>query len=232
MDCRLPIAERRLRQNLNCESRIPNFRSLILVGFCAVLLLSSTGCSLLGIAAYKFQGPVKHPPAYVLPVEPTIVIVDRPVNFGAVSLNAQRIGSSVTEQLRASKMVIGTVLDSGLAVDRRTRLAADGSRPKATQIAADCGATQLIYIELSNYESSQSVGGEAIDGSVDASVWVVDVASGQVTWPGEANQGHPVSHKIPFTPVTGHVSEESLRAQMDAALADKIGRLFTGWVEE
>src|SRR6186997_3267518 len=105
MDCRLPIADCRLSQDSTCKAQIPDFRSLILVVVCALLLLSSTGCSLLGIAAYKFQGPVKHPPAYALAVEPTIVIVDRPVNFGAVSLNAQRIASNVTEQLKASKMV-------------------------------------------------------------------------------------------------------------------------------
>jgi hypothetical protein len=197
-----------------------------------LLLTSGTGCSVLGIAAYKLKGADKHPPAYALAVEPTIVIVDRPVNFGAVSLDAQRIGSAVTEKLKASGKITGTVIDSGLGVDRRSRLAPDGSRPKPTQIAADCGAMQLIYVEINRYESSQSVGGEAVDGRAEASIWVVDVRSGQVKWPGEANQGYQVSTNIPFTPVGGRVNEDSLRAQMDAALAEKIARLFTGWVEE
>src|SRR4051812_43032069 len=94
MDCRLPIVNCRLSRSSNLRSRISNFkfqisdfRFLTLLGLCALLLLSNTGCSLLGIAAYKFSGPVNHPPAYALAVDPTIVIVDRPVNFGAVSLD-------------------------------------------------------------------------------------------------------------------------------------------------
>jgi hypothetical protein len=203
---------------------------LFLSCICSLPLLS--GCSLLGLAAYKMSGPEKHPVAFALPKEPTIVIVDRPVNFGEVALDAQRIGSNITDRLKASKTVTATLLDPGLAVDRRSRPTADDRRLQPTQLAADCGAKQMIYVEILHYDSSPSIGGDAAEGRIDASVWVVDVATGQVRWPPEANQGFPVTASVPFTPLANRVSEESIRAQLDAKLAEKVAQLFTGWTEE
>jgi hypothetical protein len=196
----------------------------------ASLLPLSGGCSIIGVAAHKLSGSSKIPPLYVLPKEPTIVIVDRPVNFGEVALDAQRIGRDVTTALEQKK--VAPMLDAGLATEMRSRTTADGRRLRPTELAAACGAKQIIYIELGRYDSSSAVGGDAMDGHADAKIWVIDVATAEVRWPAEANRGYAVSAEVPFTPLAGAVSEQTLHGRMNAALAEKISRVFTGWTEE
>lgn len=201
---------------------------VLLIGTAALSL--SGGCTLLGVAAQKFSGPTKIPPAYVLPKEPTLVLVDRPVNFDIVALDAQRIARDITTPLEEKH--IAPMVDAGIAADARARGGPEGRRLKPTEIAAACGAKQIIYVELGRFDSSKAVGGDALDGHADAVVWVVDVTTGEVHWPPEAHRGYAVSAEVPFSPVGGATSEQSVHEHLDATLAEKISRLFTGYTEE
>jgi hypothetical protein len=205
--------------------------------FCFVVLLLGTalvslsgGCTILGVAASKLSGPTKVPPMYVLQKEPTLVLVDRAVNYGEVELDAQRISRDVTTALEQAH--IAPMVDPGKAVDARTRRTADGRRLRPTEIAAACGAKQIIYVELGRLESTTAVGGDAMDGKADATVWVVDVTTAHVLWPPEETRGHSVKAEVPFKPTAEGTSVHEVHAALDGIITEHVSRLFTGYSEE
>jgi hypothetical protein len=217
-----------LLQEKSVKSSQP-FRVVALLLGTAILSLSG-GCTILGVAASKLSGPTKVPPVYLLPKEPTLVLVDRPVNFGSVELDAQRIARDVTTALEQAK--IAPMVDPGAAVDVRSRRTLDGHRLRPTEIAAACGAKQIIYVELGKLDSTTAVGGDAMDGKADATVWVVDVATAHVLWPPEENRGFPIKAEVPFRPTAEAVSEREVHAQLDAIITERVSRMFTGYTEE
>jgi hypothetical protein len=203
---------------------------LVVLLFGAAVLSLSGGCTILGVAASKLSGPTHVPPVYVLPKVPTLVLVDRPVNFGAVELDAQRISRDVTTALEQAK--IAPMVDPGQAVDVRSRRTEDGRRLRPTEIAAACGAKQIIYVELGKLDSTTAVGGDAMDGKADATVWVVDVTTAHVLWPPEETRGFAVKAEVPFKPTAEGTSVQEVHAALDGMITERVSRLFTGYTEE
>jgi hypothetical protein len=211
----------------------------VLAAGLALLPWGTGGCAILGVGVAKFSGPTRHPPAHVLAPVPTMVYVDRRENFGAVAADAQRIAQQASDLLRAGKSSapgvgdgLVSVVDPGRAVEIRSRTGPDGRRPTPAEVAAACGASQFVYVEITVYDYTPAVAGQTTEGRVEAKVWVVDTKTGDVRWPPEANQGHPVSAALPATPLANAADDAALRGRMDEELALKIARLFTGWSEE
>ncbi|MDB5295841.1 MAG: hypothetical protein JWO31_1824 [Phycisphaerales bacterium] len=196
----------------------------------AALAGANGGCGIFGVIAHKAAGPVKHPALFALPKEPTLVIVERGNNPPEAATDAQRVASEVARLLKENNAV--TVVDPGLAIEVRSKPGEDGGRPRPTEIARACGATQLIYVDLTRYETSQAVAGEAVDGQVEAAVWVVDARTAQVRWPLQANQGYAVAAAVPFKPADSRNTEQGVRDEMNKDLGTRVARLFYLWTEE
>lgn len=211
---------------------LPKTLSVALAGSLAIAAAGAlSGCGVLGAAAYKLSGPTQHPPAFALGTEPTVVIVGRQDNFGAIAVDGQRIAQSVTVAIKAMK-IPPPVIEAPVAAEARTRATMDGKKLSPSQLATTVGAKQMIYVDLKRYDSAQSFSGETADGRAEASVWVVDATTAQPKWPPEANQGFPVTATVPSTPMASGVDEQTVRDKLNAELSLKIARLFTGWTEE
>ena len=194
------------------------------------ILTTLTGCNLLGLAAYKLSGATKNPARYKLAQEPTLVLVERASNPAEATTDAARIAQVVSDLLRTNKAV--PVVDSMLAMEARSHRGPEGRRLRPSEIALACHATQVIYIDLTKYNSTPAIAGEVVEGQIDLTVRVIDAKTGTVRWPQDGDLGFPMSEAIPFTPTTGGVSEASLRQSMDDKLALKLARLFYEWSEE
>ena len=209
-------------------------RSVALTALLALAAAAASGCALFGVIAHKASGPVKHPAVHPLAKEPTLVLVERRANPGEAALDAQQVADEVTRLLRENNAA--PTVDPGLAVEARSRRNADGSPLRPTEIARACGAAQMIYVDLTRYQASSAVAGEAVAGEVEAAVWVVDARTAQPRWPAESNQGYPVAAGVPFRPAAsgagGGGTEQSVREEMNRTLALRIARLFYLWVEE
>ncbi|HEX8912404.1 MAG TPA: hypothetical protein VF796_08585 [Humisphaera sp.] len=202
---------------------------------------ASGGCAILGAVAYKVSGPTTHAPEYLLADEPTIVIVERAGNPGETAVEALQIAAVMTDLLKATKTVkpatqparpMPTFIDPGLALEARGKLTPDGRRPTPAEVARTCGAKQVIYVDLRYYSSTRSLAGDAIDGNAEAGVWVFDARTAQARWPLESTSGKSVAASVPFTPVTGTDTGETVRQKLAQDFGTKVARLFTGWTEE
>ena len=207
-------------------------RPFATVAVLALLSAAGVGCALLGAIAYKVSPPVTRPAVHTLDAEPTLVLVERRSNPSDAALDAQQVADEVTRLLRANAPTVPMV-DPGLAVEARAPRKADGGRPLPAEVARACGAAQLIYVDLTRYQASSAVAGEAVGAEVEAAVWVVDARTARPRWPAESSQGYAVAAGIPFRPAaTGGATERAVREEMNRALAAKIARVFHSYTEQ
>lgn len=202
---------------------------LLILGSACALVLSSGGCAAMGLVAHAVTPPPKVPPKFVLPAEPTIVLVDSSTSAGQTMLDGQHIARRASESMRAAGL--NFVLDSSLAVEQQSRHHPDGSRLRPSEVARACGARQFVYIDLTRYGTTSGMSSDGTNGQAEAAVWVVDAQSAQVLWPPQANQGHPLGVTVPFRPSTAGTSEQAIRTEMNEMLGEKAGRLFFEWRE-
>jgi hypothetical protein len=201
----------------------------------ALLPLSAGGCVILGAIAYKVSGPTRHAAAFTLAPEPTLVLVDRSSNPGELAVEGHQLATAITAELAdklkpTPEVPQPTFVDPGLVVTRRT--AADGRRLSPAEIARACGAKQVIYVDVKRFAQQQSLAGDAVDGQLEATVWVFDAETAKAVWPAQSNVGKQVSVAVPFTPSTGAATTEVVRQQVVQQTGQKVSRFFTGWIEE
>src|SRR5689334_20829422 len=122
-------------------------RRAVLVAGLGLLPVAAGGCALIGAAAHKLSGPTVTPPAYVLKQEPTVVLVERRSNPAEAAAEAMQIASLITGQIAASKLA-PPLVDPVAAIEFRSHPTPDGKRPRPSEVARGCGATQAIYVDL------------------------------------------------------------------------------------
>lgn len=206
------------------------FKRLLPTVLACCLAVSAGGCALLGVIAHKASPPPKVPARYTLKPEPTVVLVERASNPGEAAMDAQRIAQLITQLMRENGVT--QVIDPSRAMEARSRRNPDGSRLRPSELARAVGASQFVYVDLTRYETTEALAGQAADGQAEAAVWVVDARSAQPVWPPEANQGHPVAAAVPFAPSSTGTTPQSVRDKLNQDLALDISRLFYTWTAE
>jgi len=203
---------------------------LILTLTATGLVTSTSGCNVLGVAAYKLAGPTKVPAQYDLPKVPTLVLAEGFTSNGTVSsVDADRLARVVSQRLEADGKVMMVSQDE---LDKlRASTLADFSAMPVRSIAKAVGARQVVYIDLRDVAVAGTAGSDLYKGNAFASIRVIDTDTGLVAWPVGSAQGSPALFES--KPI-GKSSRDpaSTRAVTLDGLGENIARLFFAWQPE
>jgi hypothetical protein len=199
--------------------------------------LGLTGCNLLGVLMYKTQGPAPVPAEYVPKHEPMLVLAENWKNPAQSRLDAEQLGRHVTAELQ--QYDIAPTIDQ--AVLEQLRAKPTFVSMKLSEIGKAAGASQVLYVNLLKFDVEQTLGSEMIHGSIEATVKVIDAATGQTRWPGDEPDGKLLTLQTPDLRVGGGVgpsgggpnaTEAALREAMCRDMAVRIVKLFRKWTPD
>lgn len=185
------------------------------------------GCTMLGAMAYKMSGAPDVKAQYAPPKTPLVVLVENSRNPAALRLEAQRLASRVTDELKEHQ--VGPLIDPTKLADLRR------ARPEAyngmavTAIGREVRAEQVVVVDLVEFNVQPDLASETLQGLAQARVRVVDVASGETRWPLDTSGGFPLSAKTSYVRASDGVDATTLSEKLQRALSSQIARLFYDW---
>ena len=204
--------------------------SSILYLLSSLLLLSQTGCAMVGAVAHKVVGEPPVPAQYMPDKnKPMFVLVENYRNPAAGRMDGQRLMLHLADELRRHR--VAPVVDPEEANALRAR--ADYRTMKVEEVGAAAGAKQVLYVHLGAVSIDNTVGGEMIKASAEMRVRVVDVATGRTLWPTDTPEGHLLMAQTSWsrtsTGAPEGIDEPALRDQVARGAANQIVRLFRKW---
>ena len=221
-------AKRRMQNEDKGRPRsFPSF-CILRSALCILLLLPLGGCEVLGVLAYKLHGPAKVPAKYVPEKKPMLVLVENFQHQSSVNAHAEMLGRMLVKELDARKIAPLVPLDK--LQELRDARPAEFPKMSMAAIGREVGADQILYVQLHRSDVTPMSGGEALTGQTTASVKVVDVATGDTLWPGEAaaEGGYPVGAATKLGTDKG-TNIQDVRQRLYAQLSHEIARLFYKW---
>ena len=179
------------------------------------------GCNVFGAIAYKTMGPEAVPAAYVPPKELMLVHAEGRAND--MQPFADQLAVMVANDLKLHH--VAPLVDDTKLYALRSNKAAEFSKMIIPDVGRAVGAKQVVYIDLRECSFESNPGSDMFQGSVDARVRVVDVATGVTRWP-------DIGGSQPFTAKTDYVRRDAretplaVRNMMLEDLAGAISRKF------
>jgi hypothetical protein len=206
-------------------------RVLILILLPSSFILPVSGCSALGVAAYKLHGPAKVPAQYVPAKRPMLVFVENYQHQSSVNAHADLLGRMLVKELEARKIAPLVSLDK--LQELRDAKRAEFATMSMAAIGREVGADQILYVQLHRSDVTPMSGGDSLTGQTAASVKVVDVATGDTLWPSDtaAETGYPVAAATQLGTDRG-TNVQDVRQQLYVQLSHQIARLFYKWQPE
>jgi hypothetical protein len=193
-----------------------------------IILISSfllTGCTAVGVAAYKIAGPPPVEAKYVPPQESMLVLVENYRDASSTQIDAELLTRYLIEKLRAHN--VAPVVDYDSLETLRMDPARDYHAMKLDQIGKALGAKQVLYIDLVSSEINRPLGGETFTARGAAQIKVVDATTGQTRWPADNTVGEPVAFQAPALSADQGGNDPMLvRQKLEEGMADQIARLF------
>jgi hypothetical protein len=200
-----------------------------LLAFPSLVCLVLAGCTILGAAAAKLAPDPVIPPQYVLPKEPTLVLVENYHNPASLRLQGDAVCRALVDDLNANE--VAPLVDSDDVAELRRKDVEAYRKMPLDAIGKAVGANQVIYVDLESFEVTHALASELYAGAAMARVRVVG-ANGEVLWPTDSAGGYPLSVKVNPRRTAQGGGEDAVREQLTAALSEKIGRLFHKWTGE
>lgn len=194
------------------------------------VLLVMTGCNVVGAIAYKLGPPPRTPAKYKPKQELGVIVVENYRNPSSSDIDSEQLSRLIADQLRENK-VVPLVADNAVS-HLRDKDPIAFRKMTIPAIGQAVGAKQVIYVDLVRSSIDVAVGQSMVRGSMDATVRVVDVATGQTRWPSEAQQGWPVRVESPFVAVDENATEMSFRRKMHESMALSASHLFYDWLND
>jgi hypothetical protein len=206
-----------------CVSVATSLRRSFVSALLAFLIVTATGCNILGFVADKTTTGETKDANYVLPSEPTVVIVENWRNPTGAAIDAEQVQREVSENLASHQ--IGPQIDPTAVIDLKSRRR-DFGKLSIAEIGKLVGAKQVVYINLTNTSLTAAEGSDSYTGKVTARVKVVDTESGEARWPTDSVEGYPISISTPVATARNESDRNELREKLLAAASDRISKLF------
>jgi hypothetical protein len=210
-------------------------RALAILYLLSIFLLTApTGCNVLGVLVYKTRGPAPIPAEYVPKREPMLVMAENWNNPALSRLDAEELARHVTAELQQYDIVPAVEQSELEAVRTRPNFAS----MKLSEIGQAAGASQVLYVNILKFNVQDTIGSEMIKGQVDATVKVIDAATGKTLWPSDEPEGKLLSLETPqlrtgagIGPTGGgpNATETAMRDTMCREMAVRIVKLFRKW---
>ena len=142
--------------------------------------LSTSGCNIIGPAAYIIQGPGTIDAAYELPNKPTVVFVDDRTNLLPRTSMRAELGSNVTDVL-VDKGIITEYVNPREAINFvRNRERGDNAMSIAA-IGRGLGVDQVVFLRIDSFALAPASGMPQPEATV--AVKVIDLELGERMFP-------------------------------------------------
>ena len=197
--------------------------TLVVLMVASVMFVASMlGCAL-GAVAYKLAPEPKLPAQFNLAPVPTLILADDAMDRSLGSLDADRLGRLVEQQLVSWKIV--PVIPHDRIIALRDADPTRFHRESATAIARELQAEQIVLIAFEGAELGLSMGTDMPRARAAATVRVVDLA-GNVLFPIDNQTGRAVVYQTPYRKPQDRPSALGERGMAIEGLARSIARMF------
>ncbi|MCS7034115.1 MAG: hypothetical protein NZ561_08980 [Phycisphaerae bacterium] len=205
--------------------RWDNFRWPLLLLLAGLL----SGCRVAGALSYKLLGPPPVDALYNPRPVPMLVLVERYRSGGLLVNESETLARQISRQLEAQN--VAPQIDPLRASELRAADPSGYAKLTISQIGSALGASQVLYVNLTEHSISALDGAGLLSGAIGGTVKVVDVATGKLLWPDEQTEGYPV--RVEVAPVAGmQDSPEAFGARLTRQMALRVARLFHRWQPE
>ena len=197
-----------------------------------VSLFSLSGCSILGVIAYKLGQEEKTPAEFTPSDKPMLVLVESYRSQAAFEAAGDELAADLTELLKTNK--VAPVISAEKLIEYRTAHFDTYDQKRIQTIGRDIGAGQVLYVNMKQLGVTTPTGGDVYEGTVDVRVKVVDVGTGRTLWPTGSNDGYQVQVEGEDAMVlkADTPSKHAVQSQMLSDLAEQIARLFYAYRPE
>jgi hypothetical protein len=190
-----------------------------------IILFLLPGCSLVGAIADKTAGgqqePAKFEPDKLAPM---VVVAENWSNPSDSDIETEQLSRFVYNELEDHK--VAPQIDPVRVIDLRSQDAEKFRAMSVPQIGRWVGARQVLYINETDTGLSAPIGSQAVSGGCTAHVKLIDVASGQTTWPPDQASGYTITADTNDIPQGTNTDEASVRQALQRVVAERIARLF------
>ena len=201
------------------------FRRLVL-GVLTSGMIAVSGCTALGVAAYKLAGPPPNPAMYTPAKTPMLVLVENYQQQTAVNAQADMLTRQLFGAMEAHDVAPMVALEK--LQELKDAKPVEFPTMPINRIGQEVQATQILYVELKGSETHALVGGEGFQGQASAVVKIVDAATGDTLWPTDVGGGYPVSAATKIGK-DSDATPMAVQQKLYAKLADDISKLFYKW---
>jgi hypothetical protein len=216
-------SEGRLK-NIMRIARFNRFFILLLAGACG-------GCDALGALIYKTAGPTSVDAQFVLPKEPTLVLVENRRNPAEGEYDADEIARNIGDELK--KHDVAPLVDADKLTRVRDANPDQFGAMAITALGRAVDAKQVVYVNLIESGIESDASDSSLHGKATARVRVVEVKTGQTLWPLDSNTGGiELSVEIPYSSRTDPVTVSAMHNAMVSQLSGSIAKLFYTWHPE
>lgn len=189
--------------------------------------LSMSGCVAVGALAGKLLPEPPIPARFKLSSVPTLVFVENSSQPGNASIDADPLARHIHNDLTRFEVVPVIPLDQ---LQTLRDLESTRFRNRSiTEIAAQLGASQVIYVDVQGVAVGSVPGSDVVKAIGSARVRVIDVASAQVIFPRESTDGLPISFETRPRRISSGAANPTVaaaRAEVLGELGKRIAQLF------
>ncbi|MEA2711119.1 MAG: hypothetical protein QOF78_3720 [Phycisphaerales bacterium] len=209
----------------------------ILYSLFSILLLMQSGCTLLGVAAYKLKPPETVQPKYMGLENKSVGVMvwaDRGlrIDWPTIQLDvANTVQKKLNDYQKAKKREAKTLVGTSFPVLPASIVRYQKDHPEIeampiTDIAPRLGVNRLIYVELEEFATRSEQALALFRGTANATVKVVEIHNGEAIVPFEQNNVKTAFP--PKAPPEGipNAGDVRIYAGTVDALATEIARLF------
>jgi hypothetical protein len=181
------------------------------------------GCAALGAFSYKILGPPAVKPKYVMPREPTLIMVENAHSSSVVIPEADALARVIYDDLTEHE--VAPLVDPSKVHDLRDTNPIAFSKMTITEVARRLGARQVLYIQVNRLDIDIPAGSDVVRVSVSADVKVVSATTAATVWP-ESGEPENYSHESPMRRIQTGLSRSGLQQQILRQAGVEIARWF------
>lgn len=211
------------------QNELKRFLWLSLCVLTFAFCVSLTGCTAVGVLAYKFTGPPKVEAKYV-PKQVPLAVLSENRHRSVTSGGPEVLTEFLVEQLTENK--VAPIVPPEKLQELHDQKLGGFYAMSVSSIGKIVGAEQVLYVQFDRDEISPLNGGEGFQGRAEVRVKIIDVNSGATLWPTDQTQGYPASASITFGHQGTHGTINDVHRRIYASLADQIAKYFYKWQPE
>ena len=208
---------------------ISNSFRIFFVLLSSSFVLCLSGCTPLGVLAYKVAGPQPIAAKYTPDQTPMLVFVENRSQPSA-TVGPDVLAGYIVEDFEENK--VAPIIPAERLQELRDSKLGEFSKMSVASIGKALGASQVLWIVMVEDQVSTLQGEEGTTGHALVNVKLIDVTSGQMIWPKDQASGYTVSASTNLGIDSTQANAKDVHRRIYGSLATQIGKLFHKWTPE